>query len=226
MLVFAVALIGSIPKESLTCSGQADVSFWGLCSGAGPHELFLADYLNSVVRVLHLLNGRLDLREAYRCTEPETVRDVAYSADLDTLFVATLQEDNSGLSVRSFVRVNSEWNFRHRMQLSPEGNGWVFLRVLGNGGLFCGLSNTDCVAVCSVQVDRSMQYSGRIKLPEKHLGFDAQLTGNEERLASYNRSCSYLPAKRNDCCAAVARRDSRRSDPPFLWRYSSCRTRI
>ena len=57
------------------------------------------------------------------------------------------------------------------------------MRVLRDGTLLCSEWFTDGIHVCLAQSDRSLQHCARVALPTKHRGFDAQLVGNERRLA-------------------------------------------
>ena len=78
---------------------------------------------NNVVRAFDVRTGRLDARDAYTPPNGEYVNDVAYSAESDSLFVATWHTDGSGVSVRSLRRTDGQWSECHRMQLAPEGGG-------------------------------------------------------------------------------------------------------
>lgn len=57
------------------------------------------------------------------------------------------------------------------------------LRVLSDGSLFCVKKYSDEVDLCRVHADRSMQHCARVAFPKKYPRFDAQLVGNERRLA-------------------------------------------
>ena len=60
----------------------------------------------------------------------------------------------------------------------------IWLRVLRDGTLLCSQYGTDGIHVCRAHSDRSLQHCARVALPAKHRGFDAQLAGNERRLAA------------------------------------------
>ena len=174
-----LSLSRRIPPDSLR---QLNEILYGLCGGAAAHELFLAD--RDVVHAFDVRTGRLDARDPYTPPNWEWVRDVAYSAESDSLFVATL--DGSGVSVRSLARrTDGLWSECHRMQLAWEGNYWgICLRVLRDGTLLCSKSGTGGIHVCHAHSDRSLQHCARVALPANHWGFDAQLVGNERRLAA------------------------------------------
>ena len=173
-----------IARLSLSRRIETGVCLEGLCGGAAAHELFLADYFNAVC-AFDVRTGRLDARDAYTPPNGERVNDVAYSAESDSLFVATWHVDDSGVSVRSLARrTDGQWSECHRMQLAPEGDGGIWLRVLCDGTLLCCQCDTDCIHVCRAHSDRSLQHCARVALPATHIGFDAQLDGNERRLAA------------------------------------------
>lgn len=175
-VIASVALSRRIPQAELRPSNETYVWLRGLCGGAAAHELFFTDSRNDMVRSFDARPVRLD---AFRPAVGECVNDVAYSAELHSLFVATCESDDSGVSVRSFRRTESKWCVCHRVQLAADGNGDVFLRVLRDGTLFCGQS-----VKYRVIADRSIQHSARLTLSHKHRGFDAQLNGNERQLAA------------------------------------------
>ena len=173
------------------------IRLYGLCSGAAANELFLADWENNVVRAFDVRTGRLDARDAYMLPKGESVNDVAYtySDESDSLFVASrhTDESGSGITVRSLARrklpsrsdLNEcQWSECDRIQLAPNGTGYIWLRVLREGTLLCSQRDTDGIHVCRAHSDRSLQYCDPVVLPTKHVGFDAQLDGNEKRLAA------------------------------------------
>ena len=83
-------------------------------------------------------------------------------------------------------RTYGQWSECHRIQLALEGNHniLVYLRVLRDGTFLCSQFGTDGIYVCRAHSDRSLQHCARVALPATHRGFDAQLTGNERRLAA------------------------------------------
>ena len=179
-----VILSRRLPRAAFRRPNERDVEFWGLCGGAAAHELFLADYLHRV-RAFDVRTGRLDARDAYTPPNGEEVNDVAYSAESDSLFVATEHSDLSGFIVRSLARrTDGKWSERYRMQLAPEGYSKICLRVLRDGTLLFSQWGTDGIHVCRAHSDRSLQHCARVALPATHRGFDAQLAGNERRLAA------------------------------------------
>lgn len=173
-----------ISKTALKRSNETGVWLSGLCGGTAAHQLFIADNTNDVVRSFDVRFARLDARDVFRCAVDEHLHDVAYCAESLTLFVATT--GSRDISVRSFARtnLNGDWSVCHRMQRELEGNGKIFLRVLRDGTLIFGLTNTNEVHLCRVLPNRSIQHCAPLRLPAKHIGFDAQLNGNEKRLAA------------------------------------------
>ena len=160
------------------------------------------------MRAFDVRTGRLDARDAYTPPNGERVNDVAYSAESDSLFVATYRYHKSlwerllkqcvganepqrahnagaGVIVRSLARsTDGQWSECHRMQLERVGKNGIYLRVLSDGTLLCSQWGTDGIHVCRAHSDRSLQHCARVGLPAKHVGFDAQLAGNEKRLAA------------------------------------------
>ena len=184
-VIARLSLSRRIPPDALCRLNDTSACLWGLCGGAAAHELFLADFYNSAVRAFDVRTGRLDARDAYTPPNGEYLNDVAYSAESDSLFVATWHTDGSGVSVRSLARrTDGQWSECHRMQLAPEGNNWICLRVLRDGTLLCSQWRTDGIHVCRAHSYRSLQHCARVALPATHEGFDAQLGGNERRLAA------------------------------------------
>lgn len=175
--------ITRIPSVKLFRSNEANVNLNGLCGGREAHELFLADNTNEVVRSFDVRGGGLDVRDAFRPARGEYVNDVAYIAESDSLYVATRDSDNSNFSVRLLTRTDGQWIELHQKRFKQEGDKHIFLRVLSGGILFCGKGETNVIHVCSVLEDRFIQDSCPLPLPYKHEGFDAQLSGNERRLA-------------------------------------------
>ena len=179
-----LSLSRRIPPDALRRPNETRLLLYGLCGGAAEHELFLADRYNYSVRAFHVRTGRLDARDAYTPPIGEWVNDVAYSAELDSLFVATYQSDHSGVIVRSLARrIDGQWSEYHRIQLAREGDNRICLRVLRDT-LLCSQRDTDGIHLCHAHSDRSLQHCVRVALPAAHEGFDAQLTGNERRLAA------------------------------------------
>ena len=166
---------------------ETRVCLRGLCGGAAAHELFLADSPigRDVVRAFDVRTCQLDARDAYTPPIGERVNDVAYNAESDSLFVATSHIVGSEFIVRSFARrTDGQWSECHRMQL-PEKEYWsMCLRVLRDGTLFCSQCRTDGIHLCRARSDRSLQHCACVSLPATHWGFDAQLAGNERRLAA------------------------------------------
>ena len=179
-----LSLSRRIPPNALCRQNETNVLLRGLCGGEA--ELFLADSLREVVRALDVRTGRLDARDAYTPPNGEYVNDVAYSAESDSLFVATWHTDRSEVSVRSLARrTDGQWSECHRMILALVGDNWrICLRVLHDGTLLCSQEDTNGIHVCRAHSDRSLQYCARVALPAVHVGFDAQLVGNERRLAA------------------------------------------
>ena len=93
---------------------------------------------NNVVRAFDLSAERLDAGDVYRAESTnESVLDVAYSAESDTLFVATRNNSHpNDYVVRSFVRTNNSWIPCHRMAFASKYNGRGMLRVLRDTILF------------------------------------------------------------------------------------------
>ena len=211
-VIARLSLSRRIPPDALCRQNDTSVRLVGLCSGAAAHELFLAHWYSdrpnqtsvslfglcggsaahSAVRALDVPTGRLNARDAYTPPNGELVSEVAYSAESDSLFVATYRIDKSGdidepgVIVRSFARLtDGQWSECHRMQLAREGNNRsICLRVLRDGTLLCSQWGTDGIHVCRAHSDRSLQPCARVTLPATHEGFDAQLAGNEKRLAA------------------------------------------
>ena len=185
-VIARLSLSRRIPLDALRRPNQTIVYLLGLCGGTAAHELFLADRYNNAVRAFDVRTGRLDARDAYTPPNGECVYDVSYSAESDSLFVATFHSDHSGVIVRSLARrTDGQWSECHRrMQLAPEGTNWICLRVVRDGTLLCSQHYTDGIHVCRAHSDRSLQHCARVALPAKHEGFDAQLAGNERRLAA------------------------------------------
>ena len=145
---------------------------------------------NNVVRAFDVRTGRLDARDAYTPPNGEYVNDVAYSAESDSLFVATYHIDESGVSVRSLRRTDGQWSECHRMQLAPEGSGWIWLRVLRDGTLLCSQWGTDGIHVCRAHSDRSLQHCARVALPATHMRI--RRTARRQREAAGGRSFGRL----------------------------------
>ena len=61
---------------------------------------------------------------------------------------------------------------------------WICLRVLRHGTLLCSQWRSDGIQMCRAHSDRSLQHCARFALPAEHVGFDAQLAGNERRLVA------------------------------------------
>ena len=180
-----LSLARRIPPDALCRPNETSVYLVGLCGGAAAHELFLADSYSGreVVGAFDVRTGRLDARDEYQPPNGERVRDVAYSAESDSLLVATL--DDSEVIVRSLARrTDGQWSECHRMQLAREGDKRIFLHVLRDGTLLCSQWDTDRIHVCRAHSDRSLQHCARVALPATHVGFDAQLVGNERQLAA------------------------------------------
>ena len=176
-----LSLARRIPPDSLCRPNETSVRLSGLCGGAAAHELFHADH-NRAVRALDVRTGRLDARDAYTPPNGEFVNDVAYCAKSDSLFVGTYHTD--GVRVRSLARTDCLWSECHRMQLAREGSGRMFLLVMRDRTLLCSQRFTDGIHVCRAHSDRSLQHCARVALPATHRRFDAQLVGNERRLAA------------------------------------------
>ena len=179
-----LSLSRRIPPDALCRPNETIKRLLGLCGGAAAQELFLADECNRAVRVFDVRTGRLDERDAYTPPNVEWVHDVAYSAESDSLFVATYHRDGSGVVVRSLARrTDGQLSECHRMQLTREGDKKIWLRVLRDGTLLCSQWRTDGIHVCRARSDRSLQHCARVALQKEQWGFDAQLVGNERRLA-------------------------------------------
>ena len=191
-----LSLSRRIPPDALRRPNESNVCLVGLCGGAAAHELFLYVSWKNAVRALDVRTGRLDARDAYTPPNMEYVYDVAYSAESDSLFVATISRreiefdvEFSGSIVRSLARrTDGQWSECHRMQLAPEGpeglDTRVYLRVLRDGTLLCSQFGTSGIHVCRAHSDRSLQHCARVALSVKHFGFDAQLVGNDRRLVA------------------------------------------
>ena len=177
-----LSLSRRIPPDALHRSNETNLWLVALCGGAAAHELFLIDRFNAVC-AFDVRTGRLNALDVYTPPNGELVSDVAYSAESDSLFVATYYD--SGVIVRSLARrTDGQWSECHRMQLAPDGdNSRICLRVLRDGTLLCSQQYTDGIHVCRAHSDRSLQHCARVALPARHRGFDAQLAGNERRLA-------------------------------------------
>ena len=186
-VIARLSLSRRIPPDALRRPNETSVLLLGLCGGAAAHELFLTYLYNNAVRAFDVRTGRLDARDTYSPSNGESVFDVAFSAESDSLFVATYHLYHSGVAVRSLARrTDGQWSECHRMQLAPEGGYriWICLRVLRDGTLLCSVRDTDGIHVCRAHSDRSLQHCARVTLPARHEGFDAQLAGNERRLAA------------------------------------------
>ena len=174
-VITRLSLSRRIPPDALHRPNETSLYLFGLCGGAAAH------WLNRVVRAFDVRTGRLDARDAYTPPNGEHVHDVEYSAESDSLFVATYHTD--GVIVRSLARrTDGQWSECHLMQVAPEGDKWIHLRVLRDGTLFWSQCDTDAIHVCRANC-RGIQCA-RVALPATHRGFDAQLAGNERRLAA------------------------------------------
>ena len=185
-VVERLTLSRRIPSAALRRPNETSLNLNGLCGGAAAHELFLADSSlgREVVREFDVRAARLDARDAYTAPAGEFVNDVAYSAKSDSLFVATWSADKSEVNVRSLARTNGQWSVCHCIQLTAEVYRKILLHVLRDGTLLCSQINTGSVHLCRVHSDRSLQNCTRVAFPVNHLGFDAQLFGNERRIAA------------------------------------------
>ena len=158
-----------------------------MCAGASADELFLADCVNSVLRVFDVRTGQLDARDVYRCPAEEQMLNVAYCAHTDTLFVATWgYAPTVSYRVRSLGRTNAEWRECHRLDLSRHKSSYfpdVTLRALSDGSLAFGEHCSAELQLVAVDDSRAMQTRARIPLPGAHEGFDAQFAAGETRLA-------------------------------------------
>lgn len=165
-------------------SNEKEVFLNGMCRGAATDQLFLADS-ESGVRALDVRAACLLERDVFLPPDGEKVNAVSYSKEFDALIVGTWHEDNSGISVRALFRTNadSEWTVGERFFLSHESHGHLYLRILSNGTIIFGQEGTDGVHVVRMLSDRTMKYWIRLQLPNKHKGIDAQLVGDEKRLA-------------------------------------------
>ena len=96
-VIALLSLSRSIPPDALRRQNETNVFLSGLCGGAAAHQLFLADF--NAVRAFDVRTGRLDARDTYTPPNGESVNDVAYSAESDSLFVATGHRDDSEVIV-------------------------------------------------------------------------------------------------------------------------------
>lgn len=179
-------LINRIPMMNLKRQDEHNVDIKGICGSPNAGKFLLADYANGTVREIDIDNSdfQLCLKDVYRHSEGESVDDVTYSNELKTLFIATSQ--NGVSAVRTFDKLpdTSVWKECHRLQTTTNDLPIVFMRVLGNGMLFCLHLMSEAVYVCRVKADRSMELWKEIDLKEAFkYGFDVQLVGNETRIA-------------------------------------------
>lgn len=184
----SLTLSRRIPGWFLHGTSQSQMLLNGVICGASEHELFTADVSNNVVHSFDLRAEQLNSNYTYRPPEREKVKDVAYGAETDTLFIATLQEGTATtvVIIRSFSRTSAygSWTLCHSIQLDAEKVFRAFLRVLCDGSIFCGQWDTDWVHMCHVNEDRLLRQSARLVLPTKHEGFDVQLVVEEKRLVA------------------------------------------
>lgn len=165
----------------------------GLSGGtaAGHELLFLADSEHKFVCSLELQpSGKQVAGYVFKVApQVERVFDVAYSAELETVFVATeYNYTHNGLkfvAVRSITRTStSEWSSRYEIGFSRNQNGHIGLRILSDGTLYCGEFLTSEVHMYRVMADRSIQKDSRLQLSGQYNGFDVQMIGTETRLAA------------------------------------------
>lgn len=210
-------------RRTLTFSRKIDVSaledlnstIVGMTGEKSKHRLVFADTGSNMAHVLDLTKEPPRDRTNYLPTDivfnefgKGLIRDVAYNAKWNALFIATLQPHSSGFHVRSYT---NEQNFSHKIIT----NGWTFwnskpfellfaenenisqesnlelkkqvriqLRLLHDGRLFIGQWDSNEIHVCRVQTDLSINDCEHVTLPDKHRGFDVQLVDNETWLVA------------------------------------------
>ena len=143
-----------IPNEKLRRSQEYHASIAGLSGGAAARELFIADSENNVVRAFDLSAGRLYELDAFKpSASNESVENVAYSAESNTLFVATLYPQVTTpltLVVHSLSRSDDEWRVVDRKEVSKDAH-ISMMRVLRGRIVLVGIYNTEFVHVCPVE---------------------------------------------------------------------------
>lgn len=136
------------------------------------------------MRAFDFSSERLDATDVYVAGSEEEISDVAYSAESDSLFVASKHKAKPIAIVRSFARINnSEWSERNQTQFERKGSRWIHVKILRDGTLIYGQSGTAFIHVCRVHADRSIQNCKSFATPTKHNGFDTQLVDKDKRLA-------------------------------------------
>lgn len=121
-----LSFVRRISNATLRRPGEDDLNLVGMASRTRAHELFLADAGNKVVRAFNVSNERLETNDMYRPEVGEFVGDVAYSVELDTLFVATWKLNPPSIFVRSFTHTNGEWRAQDTRQLPGLNLDWIF----------------------------------------------------------------------------------------------------
>lgn len=162
-----------------------------MTGGATAHELILVDYNQHAVRSFDLRTSRLDERDVYyRAKGDDDLCDVAYSAEWDTLLVASrnCSGESCWYTVRAFVSANASsklsWSFQYRRRISnstKRNSSRVYLRILRNYFLI-GWSHRYSVFKCPIHLPTAKCVVWQ--LPSRHYGFEVQVVDNETRLAA------------------------------------------
>ena len=182
---------GSLGSSRVRNSAVGKICMWtlldypvGLQRASYRFIVFIADSENNVVRAFDQRAGRLYAPDAFKPASNETVADVAYSPESDTLFVATrYYQIPMTVVVRSFARTGDGWLVADRNEVVKDIN-ISMMRVLRGRSVLVGFFNTAFVLVCAVQTDRKIKNCTQLTLPEKHWGFDAQLDDSGILLAA------------------------------------------
>ena len=174
-----------------------------LTGGSSENELFLVDSDGSVYSCSR--DSTSALQEGFYCFMDVyknfgDVDDVAYSAELDKLFLAKAHT-KEWIFVYSLNRtvdnLKLRWSYKQKNAFDVERYDqtseryYIFLRLLRGTRLFVALNNTHSVHECRVHTNGFLRDCFQLTLPERHYGFDVQpLADNETRLVATLRNGS------------------------------------
>ena len=165
-----------LPAEALIAAGdQNNPQIYGMSYNSARDELFLADYINGVVRAMRVSDNSGDLRDVYRAPHDKSpyVWSVCHISDSDTLLVCSSEVGPDRKYVKWLValsRNGSEWREAQRVQ--TDRNGWTSC-ALSDSRVLIGDDDSTYMELFRVESGPRIARVHLIHVPEEYCWFSA-----------------------------------------------------
>ena len=186
-----INLVRRIPQQSLIRAGEKAPSIEGKSYNSARDELFIADFVNKVVRAMRVRDNDGDLQDVYRAPHDTSplVWSVCHMSDFDTLLVCS-REVGPDMKYANWLvalsRNGSEWREAHRVQTG--GMGWICC-ALSDSRVLIG-NNSTYMELFRVESGPRIERVHSIHVPNNYEWFSATCGSDTFVAMSYRRDQS------------------------------------